>query len=61
VILEVSWDVLWTLSFELSQFHGRGSWLVCEMALSVGIEYVFHTMETNRFVRIWMIFDPILY
>jgi hypothetical protein len=32
--LEVSWDHgLWTLSFGLSQFHGHGSWLVCEVAL----------------------------
>ena len=30
---EVSWDGLWTLSFGLSQFHGHGSWLVCEVAL----------------------------
>ena len=34
MILEVCWDGLWTLSFGLSQFHGRGSWLVCEVALS---------------------------
>ena len=33
--LEVSWDGLWTLSFGLSQFHGHGSWLVCEVALSI--------------------------
>ena len=26
---------LWTLSFGLSQFHGHGSWLMCEMALGV--------------------------
>ena len=32
--LEVSWDNLWTLSFGLSQLHGHGSWLVCEVALS---------------------------
>jgi hypothetical protein len=31
--LEVYWDGLWTLSFGLSQFHGHGSWLVCEVAL----------------------------
>jgi hypothetical protein len=29
----VCWDVLWTHSFGLSQFHGHGSWLVCEVAL----------------------------
>ena len=33
MILEVSWDGLWTLSFGLSQFHGHGSWLMCEVAL----------------------------
>jgi hypothetical protein len=33
MILEVSWDGLWTLSFGLSQSHGHGSWLVCEVAL----------------------------
>ena len=33
VKLEVSWDGLWTLSSGLSQFHGHGSWLVCEVAL----------------------------
>jgi hypothetical protein len=31
--LEVSWDGLWILSFGLSQSHGHGSWLVCEVAL----------------------------
>jgi hypothetical protein len=35
MILEVCWDGLWTLSLGLSQFHGHGSWLVCEVALSV--------------------------
>ena len=34
MILEVCWDCLWTLSFGLSQFHGHGSWLVCEVPLS---------------------------
>ena len=33
MISEVSWDSLWTLSFGLSQFHGHGFWLVCEVAL----------------------------
>jgi hypothetical protein len=28
MILEVSWNGIWSLSFELSQFHGHGSWLV---------------------------------
>ena len=35
MILEVCWDGLWTHSFKLSQFHGHGSWLVCEVALRV--------------------------
>ena len=35
MILEVSWDGLWTLSFGLSQFHGHGSCLVCEVALTL--------------------------
>ena len=29
-----AWDGLWTLSFGLSQFHGHGSWLMCEVALN---------------------------
>ena len=29
MILEVSWDGLWTLSFGFSQFHGHGSWRKC--------------------------------
>ena len=33
-ISEVCWDNLWTLSLGLSQVHGHGSWLVCEVALS---------------------------
>jgi hypothetical protein len=33
MILEVTWDGLWTLSFGLSEFHGHRSWLVCEVAL----------------------------
>jgi hypothetical protein len=32
--LEVCWDDLWTLSLGLSQFHGRNSWLLCEVALT---------------------------
>jgi hypothetical protein len=37
MILEVCWDGLWTLSFGLSQFHGRGSWIVCEVVQSCRI------------------------
>jgi hypothetical protein len=32
MILEVTWDGLWTLSSGLSQCYGHGSWLVCEVA-----------------------------
>ena len=40
MILEVSCDGVWTLSFGLSQFHGHGSWLVCEVALlRAGLHY----------------------
>ena len=34
MILEMSWDNLWTLSSGLPKFHGHGSWLVCEVALT---------------------------
>ena len=33
MILGVSRDGMWTLSFGLLQFHGHGSWLMCEVAL----------------------------
>ena len=32
MILEVSWNILLTLSFGLSELHGHGSWYVCEVA-----------------------------
>ena len=35
--LELFWDGLWTFSFGLSQFLGRGSWRVCEVVLRVGL------------------------
>ena len=34
VIMEVCWDGLWILSFGLPQFHGHGSRLMCEVALT---------------------------
>ena len=30
-------DGLWTLSFGLSEFHGHGPWLVCEVAVNTVI------------------------
>ena len=32
MILEAFWDGLWTLSFGLEQFHGRGKWLLGQFA-----------------------------
>jgi hypothetical protein len=46
MILEVSWDGIWTLSFGLSQFHGHGSWHVCEVALKSGGRVAY--MESHR-------------
>ena len=47
MILEVSWDGLWTLSFWLAQFHGHGSWLVCEVALRVIADLQVEDIITN--------------
>ena len=47
MILEVWWDGLWTLSFGLSQFHGHGSWLVCEVALNIAWELSFANLNLN--------------
>jgi hypothetical protein len=38
MILEISWDSLWMLAFDLSQFHRHGSWPMCELALTLNIE-----------------------
>ena len=53
MILEVCWDGLWTLSFGLSHLHGHGSWLVCEVALSVWTSSVeiIGTGHTNFLVK----------
>jgi hypothetical protein len=29
------WDGLWTFSFGVSQFHGHGSWLLCEVVPNI--------------------------
>jgi hypothetical protein len=61
MILEVSWDNLWTLSFGFSQFHGHGSWLVCEVALSKsqhgGIVPTFEPRET---IQTWFIIIQVI-
>ena len=54
MILEVSWDGLRTLSFELSQFHGHGSWLVCEVALRLvdfGVSLVLDPRKRTQIPR----------
>ena len=45
MIVEVCWDGLWTLSFGHSQFHGHGSWLVCEVALRLSPRRLEMTVE----------------
>ena len=55
--LEVCWFNHWTLSFGLSQFHGHGSWLVCEVALSPTLdgsvwEYFRHNMLRSECVHV---------
>ena len=53
MILEVNWDNgLWTLSFGLSQFHGHGYWLMCEVALISRVTSRLSTqLELAQFVR----------
>ena len=52
--MEVCWDGLWTLSFGLSQSHGHGPWLVCEVALSIVmlIRWLFIQIKYGKFVSI---------
>ena len=55
MISEVTWDGLWTLSFGLSQFHGHGSRLVCEVALGLILTraHVGTPMYLNKFVVLY--------
>jgi len=57
MILEVCWDGLWTLSFGLSQFHGHGSWLVCEVALNesniMGHKFISFLWNTTLHLISW--------
>ena len=50
MIVEMSSDGLWTIAFELSQFHGHGSWLVCEVALTTeaDLHKVALSMDKNK-------------
>ena len=43
---------LWTLSFGLSQPHGYGSWLVCEVALKL--------WRLNPTISCWMENDEVV-
>ena len=52
MILEVSWDGLWRLSFGLPQFHGHGSWLVCEVALANELNNM--TVTDNHLLQIYI-------
>ena len=59
MILEVYWDGLWTLSFGLSQFHGHGPWLVCEVALLTWCNFMVHDVSSalranNRITNIYI-------
>ena len=55
MMLEVCWDSLWTLSFGLSQFHGHGSWLVCEVALTHGEEVHWSVKNCCPKIRQWLV------
>ena len=56
MILEVYWDGLQRLSFRLSQFHGHGSWLMCEVALSRPFTYwLLHEPELGLEVGSWFL------
>ena len=51
--LEVSWGNLWTVPIELSQFHGHGSWLMCEVALSVQcMAYIHNFYKSHQLLNI---------
>jgi hypothetical protein len=64
MILEVYWDGIWTLSFGLSQFHGHGSWLVCEVTLIVVVKVAIVVIKASPFREIsWLECDipPLTY
>ena len=48
MILEVSWDGLWTMSFEPAQFHGHNSWLVCAVALRLLVVIAMHAQQLKN-------------
>ena len=50
--LEVPWDGLWALSFGLSQFHGYGSWLMCEVAIRASPMVMDPQLHLHFFIRV---------
>ena len=51
MMLEVCWDGLWTLFYELSQFHGLGSWLVCEVTLRFSkLQITLHMQRPSQYI-----------
>jgi hypothetical protein len=50
MILEVCWDGLWTLSFGLSQSHGHGFWLMCEVAVIRGPKLYSLHLRNKRYI-----------
>jgi hypothetical protein len=53
--LEVFWDGLWTLSFELT-IHGRCSWLMC--GLATPHDLFLETLEEAHLLRL-IVDDPL--
>ena len=51
MMLEVSWDGLWTLLLGSQQFHGHGSWLECEVALNNNMKLD----QAVAYVRLWIL------
>jgi hypothetical protein len=58
--VEMSWDGIWTLSFGLSQFHGHGFWIVCEVALGQNIPCVRTHMNMNS-LKHRLVEGPVMY
>ena len=63
--LKVCWDSLSTPLVGLSQFHGHGSWLVCEVALSLDFMkaaqalFYWSTDNSENIHMMWSVFTPL--
>ena len=51
MILEVPWDGLWTLFLGSHNFHGHGSWLLCEVAMRLEVAKAAATTIANKCLR----------